>query len=59
MDNTGELVQSIVILQIVGDPVSNNSWLLQWCTYSARHEKYFEYFEDVSRFVEGELLHQS
>lgn len=51
-----DLIQGMIILQVIGSLDTNDNWLVQWFSADARHERYFEYFEDVSRFVEGELL---
>lgn len=54
------MTQQIVILRTMyPEPDlknSNKNWLVQWSTLDSTSSKWFETFEDVSRFVEGGLL---
>ena len=48
------MVQLITIVSIVPDP--ENYWLLSWVENGVHKERQFAYFQDLSRYADGELL---
>lgn len=54
------MTQQIIIMRTTypepDTELSDCEWLVQWSTTDGTHSKWFVTFEDVSRFVEGELL---